>query len=345
MNEDIITIDFKAFFRILWKEKLWMFLITAIFGAIGIFYALSLKDEFQAKGKILPEVQGKGGGLGQFSGLASLAGIDLGSVGGAGGDAIRPDLYPDVINSTPFYLELLKIKVRTKDNSEMTFEEYYHKSIEKGETAKEEDLKKYPVKENGIIVINKLNEERLKDLRSRINASIDKKSGVISIQAKMQDPIVAAEVTRFAMEYLMDYVMSYRTEKLRKDVDYLGSQVAASKGKFYASQEQKARYSDQFQSNTIRLQSADVQRERIESEYRVSSSFYNELLKKYEEAKLRLQQETPVFQILEAPVAPVNKSEPKRSLILVGFVFLGSFLATIFSLVKKKNYKSIIQSA
>lgn len=341
--EEEVRIDFQAFGELIRKEKWRIILITFIITALGVMYAFYAREEFETQGKILPEIQGKAaGGLSQFAGLASLAGIDLNSMGGGGVDAVRPDLYPDVITSTPFYLELFKIKIRTRENKEMTFEHYYHEVIEKGEKPKEKLLATYPVKEDGIIVINRLSEIRLKNLRERLNASIDKKSGVITISSKMPDPIVAAETAKFAMEYLMEYVKGYRTEKLRQDVNYLADQVSASRGKYYSTQEKKARYTDQFQD--IRLQSADVQRERIESEYRLSSSFYNELLKKYEEAKFKLHQETPVFKVLEPPVAPAKKTEPKRVIIIAVCWVLGILIAVTAITLRKKQYKRIFIS-
>lgn len=146
------------------------------------------------------------------------------------------------------------------------------------------------------------------------------------------------------MDYLTEYVTEYRTVKAKKDLDFLADKVAAARGKFYTKQSQKAQYADQFQAPTIRLQSADIQRERIESEYRISSSFYNELLKKYEEAKIKLQQETPVFQILEPPVAPTQKSEPKKAVILLAFAVVGGLISTIMALLVRKNYKQVFQS-
>lgn len=340
---DEIRIDFKAIFRILWKEKWGVMLITALVTALGIIYALRAREEFESKGKILPEIQGRGGGgLGQFAGIASLAGVDLSSMGGGGADAVRPDLYPDVITSTPFYLELFKTPVHTKENKSMTFEQYYHSVIEEGKEPDKELLQKYPVKEEGIIVVNRLNESRVKALRERITANIDRKSGVITIISQMPDPVVAAETARFAMEYLMEYVKNYRTEKLKKDVEYLAEQVNASRGKYYSTQERKARYTDQFQD--MRLQSADVQRERIESEYRLSSSFYNELLKKYEESKFKLHQETPVFQILEPPVVPVLRSAPRRALIVLTAMILGGMIAFGIVLIKGGNWRNVFVS-
>lgn len=344
MQEDVVlSINFREFFRILWKERFWIIGITLLFGILGGLYAYNAREEFVSSGKILPEISGKGGGgLSQFSGLAAIAGIDLAAVGASGTDAMRPDLYPNVITSTPFYLELLKAKVKTKDNKEVVFENYFHAVIEEGREAEQELLRKFPVNEEGIIVLSRLSEARLKDLRARVTGSMDKKTGIISITAKMPDPVVAAEVTRFAMNYLVDYITDYRTEKYKADVEYLGDQLERSKGKYYVSQQKRASYADQYQVGTMRLQSADIQRERLESDYRMSSTVYNEILKKYEEAKFMVHKETPVFKVLDPPVVPVRGSEPNKKVILLSSLLLGSFISVLFSLFKRGNFKNLI---
>lgn len=341
-NEDIITINFKTFFQVLWKEKVLFILIVLLFASLGLWYAFTAQEQFVSEGKILPEIQSDKSKLGGLSGLASLAGVDLGS--SMGTEAIRPDLYPDILKSTQYFLDLFKQKVTTKTNKSIVFEQYYHEIIEKGSKIEEKKLSKFPVKENGFIILNGLSEDRMKDLRERIQATIDKKSGVISVSVKMPDPVVAATIARFSMVYLTDYVTQYRTDKAKKDLDFLEERVNAARGKFYSNQTKKAQYGDQFQLPTIRLQSADIQRERIESEYRMSSSFYNELLKKYEEAKINLQKETPVFQVLDPPTAPTQKSEPKKSIILLFSLFLGGFIGTVFVLFRKQNYKKVIEN-
>ncbi|MGL4632499.1 MAG: Wzz/FepE/Etk N-terminal domain-containing protein, partial [Leadbetterella sp.] len=96
-SEDFWTINFKNLFSIIWSNKLGLLLFSLIGGVIGYFYSKSLPDEFVTTGKILPELPSKGGSLGQFSSLAALAGVDINSIGGSGTDAIRADLYPDIL--------------------------------------------------------------------------------------------------------------------------------------------------------------------------------------------------------------------------------------------------------
>lgn len=341
-EKDIISIDFGAFFKIIWKEKVWIIIITMLFAALGLVYAFTAREEFISSGKILPEFQSKSGGLGQFAGLASLAGVDIGGATGGSGDAVRPDLYPDVLKSTPFFLDLFQLKVKTKENKEILFSQFYDQYVLDNEIKEENKKLRFPTS-NQYIAVSYQTEKNLKDLRERINATNDKKTGLLTVTVKMPDPVVATLVTRYSMDYLTTYIINYRTEKAKKDLNFLAERLDAAKGKYYNNQAKKAQYSDQYQLSMMKLQSADLQRERIESEYKISSTFYNSLLQKYEEAKLKIQQETPVLKVLEPPVVPNKKSEPKKAIIAIISAFLGGVVGVIFALLRKKNYKQVLK--
>ena len=246
MNEEEkeISINFKALWQVLIKEK-WLILgIISLFTIGGAVYAFSLKEEFKSEGKILPEVQSKGGSMGQFAGLAALAGVDLAGIS-VGSDAVRPDLYPDVLKSTPFFLRLFQEKLRDKTNKELTFQAFYTKEILEGKLEEKDQKIKYPKSEN-YISFNRQTEKNIKDLKERIVCSYDKKIGVITISVKMPDPVVAANVARFGMNYLTDYIINYRTEKQKRDLDFLAERLNAAKGKYYSNQSKKATYTDQM---------------------------------------------------------------------------------------------------
>jgi uncharacterized protein involved in exopolysaccharide biosynthesis len=342
-DTDMVTISLKGLWSVLWKEKWLVLLITIICSGLGGYYAFTRQEQFVSEGKILPEFEAKGAGMSQFAGLASLAGVDLGKTGGS--EAIRPDLYPDILKSTPFFMDLFPQKMVTQDGTALTFDQFIQQYLEKGEEPTPEALIEFKAKPKGVVITNGLIQNRIKGLKERIFATIDKKSGVITISVKLPDPVMAAQVAKYAMDYVTNYVTNYRTEKAKQDLDFLGERVASARGKYYTKQSQKAQYADQFQAPTIRLQAADIQRERIESDYRISANFYNELLKKYEEAKIKVQQETPVFKVLEPPTAPVLKSEPKRAIILLASAFFGGVLAVLVALVRKKNYQTVFLTA
>jgi uncharacterized protein involved in exopolysaccharide biosynthesis len=337
---DEIQINFKAFWILLKREK-WIIAISVAISTIaGGLYSFSLNEEYKSEGKLLPEIQSKGGSMGQFAGLAALAGVDLGGVS-SGTDAIRPDLYPDVLKSTSFFLKLFQERIKDKNNKETSFDKYYFKEILNGKINKEDQILRFP-KSSNYIALTRQTEKNILDLKSRIVCTYDKKSGVIIVSVKMPDPVIAANVAHFSMNYLKDYIIGYRTEKEKRDLEYLANQLFTAKGKYFNIQSKKATYSDLMPSSALRIKSADLQRERIEADYKISSSFYNTLLQKYEEAKLKMQQETPVIKILEMPLVPNLKSEPKKSIIIGAFFGLGLLFGIIVSLIYKGNYKKII---
>lgn len=335
-----IQINIKEFWSVLKSEKWIIIISTFLFGIFGVIYSFSLKEEFVSVGKILPEIQSKGGSIGQFAGLAALAGVDLGGASG-GTDAVRPDLYPDILKSTPFFLSLLNEKIRDKFNKETTFIDFYTREVLDGKINESDIINKYP-RNDKFISINKQTENNIKDLKERIVCIYDKKVGVISITVKMPDPVVAADVTFLCLNYLTKYIINYRTEKQQRDLDFLVERLNIAKGKYYVNQSKKATYSDKIPLTALRLQASDLQRERIEFEYKTASSFYNSLLQKYEEAKLKMQQETPVIKVLEPPVVSNYKVEPKKSIIVLGFTIFGVVLGIITSLIIKNNYKKFI---
>jgi len=84
-----------------------------------------------------------------------------------------------------------------------------------------------------------------------------------------------------------------------------------------------------------------TEEERLHAEYSLSLNLFNTLSQQYEQAKIKVQEKTPVFKVIDPAKAPLQKSKPKRSLILVAMIFLGGFigLGIIFGKLIYKNYK------
>ena len=52
---------------------------------------------------------------------------------------------------------------------------------------------------------------------------------------------------------------------------------------------------------------------------------YNTLAQKLEQDKLRVQEQTPVYTVISPATVPLKPASPKKSLILISFVFLALF--------------------
>lgn len=358
-EEKELTINFSLLWEVVYQGKWWVISIGFVIALLVAILLFQKPNEYTSTASVMPELESSSiGGLSKYAGLASLAGINLSDM--ASSDAIRPDLYPNVINNTSFFLFLLEQKVKTSDGKLIKFRDFYYNAYEiendsvknKGNKGIIDTIrdwvgigqKKVTAQADSpkqVIFLTKIEGKVIEELMEKVTANMDKKTGIISLSAKLPDPLVAAQVAQISMNYLTEFVTNYRTEKSRKDVNFLAERLAEAKGKYYSTQAKKAQYSDQFAMATIRLQSADIQRERIESDYRVTSSFYQQLLQQYETAKLKVQQETPVFKILQQPVVPYEKSGPRRLILIIMSALVGGFIGIALLLIRKGSYKEV----
>lgn len=336
-------------------QNRWRILVGALMGLIiGGLYAFSKPNMYTAQVTVMPEVQSKSASsLGNLGSLAGLAGISLDNLGGQ--DAIRPDLYPNILQSVPFALDLLKQPVYSPAlKARMTLQEFMNRT---GETnflrrivrifaggsgnIQEESLD--PRNFSQAIQVTKEQDELIKSIQESASAIHDKKTGIITITATEPDPVVAATVARLSLEYLTNYITTYRTEKARKQVAFLMQQVREAKNKYQTAEYALSNYRDRNRS--LYLNTAKIDEQRLQADYLLAQSVYNELSKQLEQAKIKVQEETPVFKTLEPPTVPLRKSGPKRTLILLGFAVAGAFLGTVLALMRYLSRRHLIPVA
>jgi LPS O-antigen subunit length determinant protein (WzzB/FepE family) len=146
-KEDDDEIDLIALAKTGWEGRKTVIKMVMIFMAIGLFIAIFSPKEFTASTTMVPASDSKKIG-GNLSGLASLAGINLGSMGGEGG--ISPTLYPQIVNSIPFQKELLQTPLTIEGQSKkVTYANYYTNIYSPGLLGV---LKKYTIGLPGIII-------------------------------------------------------------------------------------------------------------------------------------------------------------------------------------------------
>ncbi len=339
---EISIVDIFLFF----KTNLKRIIIWGVLsGIVGVVYALTAPKEFESKTQLMPELQSSSslGKMGGLSALAGLAGIDLTQMSGT--DAVRPDLYPNIIQSLPFSLFLLKQSVYVSEYQKtMTLEEYFKQknknwlssilnSKEKEATAPLLD----PKKSSNAYELTKPQQVLITELQKRVVTTFDRKTGVISINTKMPDPVVAAATAQKAVEYLKEYVTTYRTDKARSQVKFFYGQMSEAKSRYQSAEAKLASYRDQ--NRFLSLQTAKIEEQRLQGDYILAQNMYNNLAQQYEQAKIRVEEETPVFKTLEPATIPLKRSEPKRTLIVIGFGLIGIIIGTAISIFKKNALK------
>lgn len=328
-----------------WKLLLKWGIIAAV---IGVIIAFGIPKEYTSSAVMAPEIASKSGS-GNLSSLASLAGINLGSMSNT--DAMYPELYPQIVSSRPFMIEMFNLPVSFTDKKNGTVEtDLYDYMVNYTKSPWWSAILKAPMKALGWLMglfsekvekveghdsvdpyhLTKEQSSVLKALNESISVSVDKKTYMISLGVVSQNPKVAADIASAIIERLQNYVVNYRTEKSRHDLEYYETLYADAQKDYYAAQQKYARYVDANQG--VVRQSVLIEGERLQNEANLAYELYNQTAQQVQVAKAKVQQETPVVTVIQPPTIPLVKTKPSKAKMLVAFGFLGVCCAALWSL-------------
>lgn len=317
----------------IWAERKWVLKCCGCAAIVGLVVAFSIPKEYTATATIAPELSdGKSGG--GLSSLAAMAGFNLNSSSGA--DAIYPDLYPDIVSSTPFVTDLFNVPVKDlKEEVDTTLyaymNEYQRAPWWSVIISAPFELLGWTVSlftdkeaqgEGGIVPFHLTQEqtETAKALSERISVSVDKKSGLTTLSVVMQDPRIAACMTDTVMQRLQNYVINYRTNKARQDFEFQKGLFERKKAEYERAQENYAKFADA--NNNIILQSYRAEQVRLENEMNLAFQVYTSVAQQLQMAEAKVQEITPVYTVVEPATIPIRASKPSKAMVLIGFVFL-----------------------
>ena len=330
-NDEEKEIDLLELATTLWKQRKKLAIWSICGALVGLVIAFSIPKEYATSVKLAPEVTDTKASGGSLGALASMAGLSMNASGGA--DAVYPQLYPDVVSSVPFITSLFDVEVQTKeDGRKMTVKEFleeettgpwwgtifglpgqiigFFKSDE--EVPEDHKLDNFQLTMDENKLVEALNE--------RVSASVDQKTSVVTIDVKMQDPLVSAILADTVVARLQEYVTDYRTNKARNDLEYAIKLNEEAKDNYYKAQQRYADYLDRNQG--LAFHSAQTMRDRLENESALTFNLYNQTAQQVQRAQAKVQENTPVYAVVVPATVPIKAASPKKVMILAGFAFL-----------------------
>lgn len=318
-----------------------------VFSILGIVYAFNTPKEYTSSVVLAPEIKTGMGLPESVSGLASMVGIDLSSKGSSM-DAIYPDIYPNIFTSNDFIVKMFDVKVRCKDN---TTKRYATHIIQDGkipfwDKPKIWIITKFLKNEDktGGKNSNQVNpfqltrqQQNIADgIRARIACSVEKKTNVITITCRDQDPLVAAIIADTLTKRLQNYITEYRTKKERINVAYYSKMYEQSKKAYQKAQSEYAAYSDA--NMDVTLASFEAKRDELENEMQTKFNYYNSMAQQLQLSKAKLQEVTPAFTIIQNASVPIEASSTPRRFLVAIFVCLGILADALWILLLKPLY-------
>lgn len=338
-----------------WK-KLLVWMCGGI--AFGIMITVCTPKTYVATAKMAPEVATRSSG-GSLNSLASMAGINLGGVSTS--DAMQPDLYPEIVKSTPFIVDLFSVPVKFKVKGTAVETDVYDYFCNYFKEPWWTKLAKFPMKirswvksitkgkpdpvhgyEN--VNVSRLTSEQSrvqKRLRDSIVIAVDKKTNIISTTATTQNPSVSTVLVAEVVSRIQSYVTKYRTDKARHDLEYYQQLYDDAQTAYYEAQQKYARFVDANQG--IVLQRVRIEEQRLQNEANLAFQVYNGCAQQVQVAKAKVQQDTPVTTVIQPPVYPLKNNAPSGKTIIFIFAFLAVVIESFWLLLGRKwveDYKA-----
>ena len=347
-NDEELEIDLMDLLRKVIGIRKKIYKAAGIGLIIGVIVAISIPKQYTVEVTLSPEMgNNKGGGL---SGLAASflgSGVSMGD----GTDALNASLSADIVSSTPFLLELSNMKVPVSGSEKISLSSYLDEESSpwwsyvigfpgmviggvKSLFIEDEDESIFSDKASqGTIELSKKESQKIESLKKKIVASVDKKTSMTSVTATFQDSKVAAVVADSVVKKLQEYIIDYRTSKSKEDCLYLEKLFKERQQEYYEAQRKYADYMDSH--DNIILQSVRTEQERLQNDMSLAYQVYSQVAGQLQVARAKVQEEKPVFAVVEPAVVPLYPSGTSRKVYVLVFVFLSVCIVISWNLFGK----------
>lgn len=336
-------IDLIELARKMWLNRSLILKTACVFAVLGVLVAIFSKNVYTASCDLVPQTSGSSSSS-KMSSLAALAGINLNQMQDV--KTLSPYVYENIVNSTTFRKELMNVGLDyEKAGRPVSFLEY-NTSEEFSKPSVGDYIAKYTIGLPFVILdairgekpepdysaladgdgqrietLTKDEYECGQKLSQCLGISLDDKKGYLTITANMAEPLVAAQLAQAALTQLQRYITEFKIEKVQSNLDFVQGRYDEAKRNFEDVQVRRAKFRDA--NRGMSKHQALVEQEKLDAEYTLAMSLYSELATQLEQAKINVKETIPILTVVNPVTVPYNKSKPRRSMILFGFVFLG----------------------
>lgn len=209
----------------IWSEKLKVILISALFAILSVMYALSQPNVYKASALLAPvSAEGGSSGLsalaGQFGGLASMAGINLG-----GGQSDKTDLALAILKSRSFIERFitkhdLLVPIMAVERWDMATDtlaydpELYDQTTNQWIRKVEAPQKPQPSLWEAYVAFSDL-----------LILTQDKNTSMITVELEYYSPAMAQQWLTWLIADVNDFVRNQEQQEAQDSIDYLTQQL------------------------------------------------------------------------------------------------------------------------
>lgn len=343
--------DIVIIVSILWKKRKFLLISVLSFVFLGILAAFTAPNYYKSETSFI--TQSNQNANNNLNGLASLAGIDLSQKQSS--NEIPLSLYPKFAASVVFRLKLLDAPLFGPSGLEkVTYEEYYDSY---NYLSFSDILRKYTIglpgvllgfikgesllpdgrvneeESSSIIRLNSSERDHINRISEQLVVELGDEDGLIKLSFEMPDPVYAAQMANYASKLLQEELIAYKIRKAKEDLVFTKKLFVEKELEFEKAQTELSAFLDRNQS----LSSAMARNRELElqSRFDLARNIYLDLAKQFEQAKLKVKSDTPIFSFIDPVVVPKIKAGPNRLATLVLYALVGVLLSVLGVLVKE----------
>lgn len=321
--------------RIIHKKWIYTIVLSSTF-VVACCLILPVPRYYRSGVTLAPELGNVNGG-GSLSDIAASMGFNLNNT--VLSDAISPELYPELLKSNRFILQLVNTQVT---NIEGDINTTYYNYLDKHQKQNPLMIPLYAVKKLFMKKVQPSSKSQQIDpfqltkrendifgaIRNKISCSVDKKTNLITITVEDQDPLIAATMADSVRYKLQEFITEYRTSKARHDMNYYKELTAKAKHTYEKARQAYGSYADA--NMDIMLESFKSKKDDLENDMQLKFNAYSTLNTQLQAAIAKVQEKTPVFTVVTNATVPLKPAGPKRMIFVAGMLFLAFIITTVY---------------
>jgi len=344
LKELIVKIkEWVSFLKSKWKL---IFLSGIIGGIIGLTIAIFEKPTYKAVLTFAMEEDKAGGSLSGAAGLASSFGIDIG--GGGGGGAFAASNLTELMKSRLLVEKVLLEPIEINSKT-ITLAEYYiqindlRKNWEQNESLKgiqflpNANRSKFSLQQDSIL------QQIHKILISKESLSImpkDKKVTILSLEVTSENELFSKIFCESLAKEISDFYIETKSKKARINVDVLQKQLDSVRNALNGAINGVANEVDNVYNLNPAFNIKGSPSKKKQIDVQTNTAILTNLVVQLELAKISLRKETPLIQLIDSPILPLEKEKfgKLKSIILGGF---SAGLLFILYLIISRMYRKM----
>lgn len=342
-------IDLIELFRKLYSNRRQIYKAIGIGIAAGLIIGFSLPKTYQVNVNLSPEsgVSGTSG----LSGIASMFGLGNATIG-FGEDALTFNMFPEIVKTNPFALEMLQIPIQTQKGDSIILYDYLNterkpwwnyimgapEMLIGGIKSLFKEAPKDSTKNIDPFHLTPEQSGRIGMLKRILKVETNKKTTMTTVSVSLQDPLAAAIVADSAIHKLQEYITDYRTRKAKQDFDFQLSLCEQYRKEYFAAQQEYAKFADA--NRNVILQTVTSEKERLQKNLSLAEQIYSQSMAQLQVLRGKVQEAKPVFAIVEPATVPLTPAAPRKILIIIAFAFLAFVVESAWILFGKDIYES-----